>query len=83
MRLAKLPEQIKLIDAFQILEGPVTLVDCLKDPECCPRSGSCATQDIWDELRQAMTKVLESNTLQDLVDRQKGKEGQRETMYYI
>jgi Rrf2 family protein len=81
--LAKLPEQIKLIEAFQILEGSVAPVDCLKDSKSCPQSGLCATQDIWDEMREAIEKVLESNTVQDLVEKQKNKQGQRESMYYI
>ncbi len=81
--LAKLSEQIKLIEAFQILEGPVAPVACLRDSKNCPRSGSCATQDIWDEMGQAIKKVLESNTLKDLADRQNSKEGQLEAMYYI
>ncbi len=81
--LARPLGQIKLIEVAQILEGSVTLADCLKDSKNCPHSGLCATQDIWDEMGKAMEKVLESNTLQDLVDRQKSKEIQTEITYYI
>jgi len=81
--LARTPERIQLKEILEVLEGPLAPVDCLKDAHSCPRSGSCATQDIWDEMRRAMENVLESKTLQDLADRQKGKENQPAGMYHI
>jgi Rrf2 family transcriptional regulator, cysteine metabolism repressor len=82
VRLARSPEQIRLDAVMDTLEGPLFPVDCLKDGSC-PRSGVCATQDVWDEMRQAMQKVLESKTLQDLVDSQKSKNAGTREMYYI
>lgn len=82
VRLAKLPEQIRLDAVMDTLEGPLFPVDCLKDGSCS-RSGVCATQDVWDEMRQAMQKVLESKTLQDLVESQKSKSAGTREMYYI
>jgi Rrf2 family transcriptional regulator, cysteine metabolism repressor len=83
IKLAKQPEQIRLNEVMRILEGPLAPVDCLRDSTSCPRSGLCATQEIWDEMGKAMEKVLESNTLQDLVDRQISKDGRPVVMYYI
>lgn len=83
IRLAKSPEQIQLKEILEVLEGPLAPVDCLKDEKGCPRSGTCATRDIWNDMKKALEGVLESNTLQDLADRQKGKEVQQPTMYYI
>lgn len=34
----------------------------------------CVTRDIWGELKKAVNGVLESITVQDLLERQKGKE---------
>ena len=48
-------------------------VDCLNNPDICDRSGSCATQDLWSEIKQAIDGVLESVTVQDLVEWQKRK----------
>jgi Rrf2 family transcriptional regulator, cysteine metabolism repressor len=81
--LAKPPQQIQLIQVLEVLEGPLAPVDCLKGVGSCPRSGACATQDIWDELKIAMEGVLESKTLQDLANNQKSKENPTATMYYI
>ena len=81
--LAKQPQDIKINKIMEILEGPLTPVDCLRDSKSCPRSGLCAAQDIWKEMGKAMEKVLESNTLQDLVNKQKSKEVKSTSMYYI
>ena len=62
--LAKPPEQIKLSEVIQLLEGSIAPVACVNDPGVCSRSESCVTRDIWDELKKAMNGVLESTTLQ-------------------
>ena len=81
--LARSPQDIKLVEVVSLLEGPMALVKCLNSQDSCPRSGSCAPQDTWDDLRKAILGVLESTTLQDLVDRQKEKEHPEAAMYYI
>lgn len=83
VRLAKSPREIKLSEIVKLLEGSITPVECVNDPEYCPRSNFCATRDIWGELNEAMNGVLESTTLQDLVERQKIKEPPTEMMYSI
>ena len=83
IKLARPGEQIKLNEILEVLEGPLAPVDCLKDSQGCPRSGTCATQDIWNDMKNAMLNVLESNTLQDLANRQKNKDKQTSNMYYI
>lgn len=80
--LAKPPEEIKLSQVIQIMEGSIALVECVDDPKICPRSDFCVTRDVWEEMKRAMTQVLESTTLQDLVERQKEKEKSAE-MYHI
>jgi Rrf2 family transcriptional regulator, cysteine metabolism repressor len=83
IELAKSPDKIKLKDILEALEGPLAPVNCLKDSKSCTRSSTCATRDVWQDMKEAMEKVLEASTLQDLAERQKGKELQPETMYYI
>lgn len=81
--LAKPPEDVRLKQILEILEGPLAPVDCLRDAHSCPRSGLCATQDVWDEMRTAMEKILEAKTLRDLANNQKSKEKNPAAMYYI
>ena len=81
--LLRSPVEIKLSEVFQLLEGSVAPVDCVNDPKACHRSAFCVTRDVWIEMKSAMIQVLDSTTLQDLVERQRQK-GQIETgMYYI
>ncbi len=81
--LLKSPAEIKLGEVVQLLEGSIAPVDCVNDPKICHRSASCVTRDIWIEMKRAMSQVLDSTTIQDLVERQRQK-GQIETgMYYI
>ena len=81
--LVKPPEEIRLSEVIQLLEGSVAPVECVDNPGVCNRSALCVTRDVWSELKRVMEGVLESTTLQDLVERQKRKERPEETMYYI
>ncbi len=81
--LAKSPQEIKLSQVIRLLEGSIAPVECVNDSKYCSRSDSCVTRDIWSELNEAMNEVLESTTLQDLVERQRRKERPAEAMYYI
>lgn len=81
--LARPPETIKLSEVIRLLEGSMALVQCIDDPKACDRSGSCATRDIWGEMKQAIDGVLESTTLHDLAERQKKKTQPEPEMYYI
>ena len=81
--LARPPEEIKLSEVIGLLEGSTAPVACVDDPKLCPRSELCVTRDIWSELKKVMNGVLESTTLQDLVERQKRKQPAEQAMYYL
>jgi len=81
--LAKPPEEIKLSEVIQILEGSLAPVECISDPGICSRSSFCVTRDVWAELKTVMDGVLESTTLRDLVERHKKKEQPELAMYHI
>jgi len=83
IQLAKPPREIKLSEIIRLVEGSIAPVECVTDPKYCSRSSVCVTREIWDELKRAIDGVLESITLQDLVERQKEKEQPKEVMYYI
>ena len=69
--LARPAREIYLREIVEALEGPIYLVDCLNGSNDCPRSGACATQDIWGELNDAIGGVLDKTTLADLVEKQR------------
>jgi len=69
--LLKPPAAIKLSEVVQLLEGSIAPVDCVNNPALCHRSALCVTRDIWVEMKEAMSRVLDSTTLQDLAERQR------------
>lgn len=69
--LTKEPKDITVGDVVRVLEGPITVVD---DPEE-------ELADLWDQVREAINQVLDSTTLQDLVD--KKRDSGDNYMYYI
>jgi Rrf2 family protein len=83
VQLARPLKDIKLSEVLGLLEGSIAPVDCINDPEVCSRSELCATRDVWIELKKAMDGVLESKTLQDLVEMQKNKKAVDMVMYDI
>lgn len=72
--LARPPESIKLSEVVIPLEGPMLAIECLEHPEFCPRCADCTTRHIWQKIQKAILDVLESYTLQDLVNHTNGNE---------
>ncbi len=72
--LAKAANKIKLSDVFTCLEGPVITSECVENDDYCLRASDCVAREVWKQVQDAVKAVLESTTLQGLVDRAKGKE---------
>jgi len=71
--LAKAPNQIKLGDVFDCLEGRVTTVECIENEDYCARVADCVARQLWVRVQEAIDSVLQSITLQDLLDSAKDK----------
>jgi Rrf2 family protein len=73
--LARPPAQIKISEILHALEGSCCLVECIEDPEICPRIPYCATFEIWNKASQILKAYFDNLTLQDVVeiDRKKKK----------
>lgn len=69
--LAKSPDQIRLSDCFSCLEGTVVTVECVENDSYCPRTCDCIAREVWAEVQKAVMTVLQSMTLQSLLDRSK------------
>ena len=70
--LAKAPNEIRLSKVFTTLEGPLVVEECLEHAEYYPRCTDCVTRQVWLDMHNAIMGVLESMTLQDLVDKIQG-----------
>ena len=81
--LAKPPSDICLYDVVETLEGPLNLLECLRDPKVCQKVPSCVTRDIWEEVSEAISKIFYSVTLEEMVNRKRDKEERHSPMYQI
>ncbi len=74
--LARPPAEVKLSEIIRATEGSIAPVACVDEARSCPQSEVCASRDVWVEIKQASDRILESVTLQDLVERQRKKSGE-------
>ena len=71
--LSKHPSKIKLGEIFSALEGPEYSADCTKHAKFTKGCGDCITRHIWSKIHRTRQDLLDSMTLQDLVDIAEGK----------
>ena len=66
--LTREPGQIRISEVYTCLEGMVIIADCVLNSEICERSSSCATRPIWTEVHEAVMGIIDSVTLQDMLE---------------
>ena len=66
--LAKAPEKITLLEILETMEGPISVVDCVRSPEKCKRGTLCPARDIWQELNDGIRALTENITLDDILN---------------
>lgn len=66
--LARQPALINMREVVEVLEGEISLVDCVKSPASCERTALCVTRTLWAKMGQKMIQVLEALTLADLIE---------------
>ena len=74
--LTRPPADITLHEILSVLEGSISLVECVEKPEVCSRSGSCVSRDVWTELGKKLSDTLSGITLNDMVERKNQKSEQ-------
>ncbi len=80
--LVKAPGDVKLSQIVDLLEGSTAPVDCVDSPQNCLRSKDCVTREVWFQVKEAIDGVLNSITLQTLIERQKNRQKPVD-MFYI
>ena len=80
--LVKAPGEVKLSQIVNLLEGSTAPVDCVDSPQNCLRSEECVTREVWLQVKEAIDGVLDSITLQTLIERQKNRQ-KTVDMFYI
>lgn len=75
--LAKDPSEYTVGMILRLAEGSLVPVTCLEEEvNPCSRSQTCATLMVWRKLDHAISDVVDSITLADLVEEQKRLDGQ-------
>jgi len=76
--LAKKPADITIGSIITTVEGPIAVVDCLlaevdAAEQKCSKACGCVTRGIWEKVCDSITEVLDSITLQNLLDNDRNK----------
>ncbi|MDP9405725.1 MAG: Rrf2 family transcriptional regulator [Actinomycetota bacterium] len=73
-RLNKDPADITLERIVRLFQGPLAPIGCAtrKAADDCPMTPGCSMQTVWQEVRDATIRILESTTFADLADRATG-----------
>ncbi|SHH61126.1 RrF2 family transcriptional regulator [Sporanaerobacter acetigenes] len=68
--LAKSPDQITVGNILRALEGDMAPADCVLDSDMfkCEKAEYCVTKLVWTRIRDSIDDVVDSITLQDMVD---------------
>ena len=70
-RLARDPGDINLGMVMKTLDASSSPLDCLINPLDCVFSDTCAQQEVWKSVEEAVQNLLTSITLDDLIKRQR------------
>lgn len=70
-KLARDPGDINLGMVMKTLDASSSPLDCLINPLDCVFSDTCAQQEVWKAVEEAVQNLLTNITLDDLVKRQR------------
>ncbi|MFW5649079.1 MAG: RrF2 family transcriptional regulator [Candidatus Alkaliphilus sp. MAG34] len=73
--LAHKPSEITVGDIIRVLEGPLGPSDCVLEnkPILCNNADHCITKMVWEKIQVSISNVIDSITLQDMLDEHKKK----------
>lgn len=66
IKLAKSPQEIKVVEIVNVLEGPEFFNTCLLGLPGCGEFDPCPVHDFWKEAKSALRKEFEMTTLAEL-----------------
>lgn len=68
--LSRHPSKISVGDILRSLEGPLAPAECVLDDQDkeCIKADYCVTRILWEKIRDSINNVIDSVSLQDMVD---------------
>ena len=64
--LARPAEKITLRELIECAQGPIYLLNCLRDIDLCVRKGDCPVRKVWSKAQDSLVEILDQHTLADL-----------------
>ena len=83
--LAKHPREITMGGIIRAMEGPIIPIFCVGSGkrEVCVEEPHCSLRDIWADVRDAVVKIVDQTTLEDLCRQIKVKRERQGLTYQI
>lgn len=81
--LAHEPAEITVFDIVELLEGNISLVECVDNSSICNRVPFCPTRYIWTGLDETISKYLKGITLDEILKNYSMNKGENQFMYTI
>lgn len=67
--LARTPEEYTVGMILRLTEGSLAPVECVEpDAPPCAREDNCVTRILWNKLNEAISSVVDTTTLEDLLN---------------
>ena len=69
-QLAMSPDDIRLLDVVEAMQGPLAVLDCLAPgAAACPRAKTCLARRVWADVNAAFASALAKVTLASILRR--------------
>jgi Rrf2 family protein len=69
--LEKDPADLTMQEIVAILQGPISIVDCIINKKYCPKWSKCLTRELWIQVNNAIINTLDSITLKQMIRKEK------------
>ncbi len=65
--LAKDPQEITLLEVLEVMEGPISVVECVHATHKCGRHSRCGARTIWQRLNDNIRGMMAEITLAEIM----------------
>ena len=70
--LARKPKEINLLDVVEAIDGPISLNECVHDPDVCSFGDNCPLHEVWCEAKFDLVHKLREASFDKLLEKEKG-----------
>ncbi len=65
--LARPPREITLLEIMETMEGTLSVVDCVMQPEKCGQSADCTARNVWKRLNDGIRELMRGITFEEIL----------------